>query len=125
MPTAGLNPYIKSSAQRRNSPAVLPPYQWHRFLLLHQSYNTGRRIYQLYHTIFWYFPAAAGRDNSNPLPDPEIKSDGTWFQMMVFRHVDLSEHQSLDRKSTRLNSSHVSISYAVFCLKKKIIESVR
>src|SRR5690606_41820486 len=26
-----------------------------------------------------------------------------------------------DRKSTRLNSSHVKISYAVFCLKKKII----
>src|SRR5699024_12519916 len=26
----------------------------------------------------------------------------------------------LDRKSTRLNSSHVSISYAVFCLKQKI-----
>src|SRR5690625_6803276 len=30
-------------------------------------------------------------------------------------HVD----SSLDRKSTRLNSSHVAISYAVFCLKKK------
>src|SRR5438477_341311 len=28
---------------------------------------------------------------------------------------------SLDRKSTRLNSSHMSISYAVFCLKKKTI----
>src|SRR5699024_12049065 len=28
----------------------------------------------------------------------------------------------LDRKSTRLNSSHVSISYAVFCLKKKNIK---
>src|SRR3712207_8285787 len=27
----------------------------------------------------------------------------------------------LDRKSTRLNSSHANISYAVFCLKKKII----
>src|SRR5690242_21623315 len=27
----------------------------------------------------------------------------------------------LDRKSTRLNSSHMSISYAVFCLKKKIL----
>src|SRR5690242_21408667 len=27
-----------------------------------------------------------------------------------------------DRKSTRLNSSHMSISYAVFCLKKKIIK---
>src|SRR6202789_4611836 len=29
----------------------------------------------------------------------------------------------LDRKSTRLNSSHYSISYAVFCLKKHIQES--
>src|SRR2546430_13456348 len=28
----------------------------------------------------------------------------------------------LDRKSTRLNSSHSQISYAVFCLKKKIAE---
>src|SRR5690554_7484257 len=28
--------------------------------------------------------------------------------------------EELDRKSTRLNSSHVRISYAVFCLKKKI-----
>src|SRR5690625_6187334 len=28
-----------------------------------------------------------------------------------------------DRKSTRLNSSHVAISYAVFCLKKKKLES--
>src|SRR5437868_15086915 len=28
-------------------------------------------------------------------------------------------NRSVDRKSTRLNSSHVSISYAVFCLKKK------
>src|SRR5690242_21094901 len=30
----------------------------------------------------------------------------------------------LDRKSTRLNSSHMSISYAVFCLKKKIAYSI-
>src|SRR5439155_26923482 len=29
------------------------------------------------------------------------------------------EWQIIDRKSTRLNSSHVAISYAVFCLKKK------
>src|SRR5207249_11951931 len=30
-----------------------------------------------------------------------------------------ARHVGIDRKSTRLNSSHVSISYAVFCLKKK------
>src|SRR5215469_276904 len=29
------------------------------------------------------------------------------------------DHESANRKSTRLNSSHVEISYAVFCLKKK------
>src|SRR5690242_21388245 len=29
-----------------------------------------------------------------------------------------------DRKSTRLNSSHMSISYAVFCLKKKNLNSI-
>src|SRR5690606_20261041 len=31
----------------------------------------------------------------------------------------LAQHDDVDRKSTRLNSSHVKISYAVFCLKKK------
>src|SRR5258707_5719379 len=35
-----------------------------------------------------------------------------------YRHT--SPTQPLDRKSTRLNSSHANISYAVFCLKKKI-----
>src|SRR5690625_6934587 len=33
--------------------------------------------------------------------------------------VTFGQHRSQDRKSTRLNSSHVAISYAVFCLKKK------
>src|SRR3712207_7230981 len=33
--------------------------------------------------------------------------------------VALSEMPGRDRKSTRLNSSHANISYAVFCLKKK------
>src|SRR5437899_6367029 len=33
--------------------------------------------------------------------------------------------ESGDRKSTRLNSSHLGISYAVFCLKKKKIEKTK
>src|SRR3712207_8377815 len=33
--------------------------------------------------------------------------------------VEDDEQQRQDRKSTRLNSSHANISYAVFCLKKK------
>src|SRR5690625_6912958 len=42
----------------------------------------------------------------------------------VFNRIivaDIPRWKYLDRKSTRLNSSHVAISYAVFCLKKKKI----
>src|SRR5438309_3482433 len=39
-------------------------------------------------------------------------------QRLIREHVAVLGRQ--DRKSTRLNSSHSSISYAVFCLKKKI-----
>src|SRR5690349_17880410 len=38
------------------------------------------------------------------------RGDGVWMLLVK---------PDLDRKSTRLNSSHVEISYAVFCLKKK------
>src|SRR5699024_12031783 len=43
----------------------------------------------------------------------KISSDQEITQM-----INITEEER-DRKSTRLNSSHVSISYAVFCLKKK------
>src|SRR5687768_18093519 len=39
--------------------------------------------------------------------------------VLVLRPLDQEDHQEGDRKSTRLNSSHGYISYAVFCLKKK------
>src|SRR5690625_5918364 len=39
------------------------------------------------------------------------------------RRADGSPDRRRDRKSTRLNSSHVAISYAVFCLKKKKTEA--
>src|SRR5690349_23421230 len=37
----------------------------------------------------------------------------------VHEHARRGDDERRDRKSTRLNSSHVEISYAVFCLKKK------
>src|SRR5699024_12472148 len=50
------------------------------------------------------------------LPDRAVPQQGHHFGLRD--HPDASAG---DRKSTRLNSSHVSISYAVFCLKKKNI----
>src|SRR3989442_11932841 len=40
-------------------------------------------------------------------------------------HLALDAIGLRDRKSTRLNSSHVRISYAVFCLKKKDMQKIR
>src|SRR5690625_6385168 len=47
--------------------------------------------------------------------------DGEFFLNNIpnGRHEVIFSFLGLDRKSTRLNSSHVAISYAVFCLKKK------
>src|SRR2546427_9374209 len=39
--------------------------------------------------------------------------------LRVIRKVEAIVREEIDRKSTRLNSSHSQISYAVFCLKKK------
>src|SRR3712207_8418660 len=52
----------------------------------------------------------------HPLPEPVRAEPGRSGPRMCFA-VRLGE----DRKSTRLNSSHANISYAVFCLKKKIL----
>src|SRR5699024_11899560 len=41
------------------------------------------------------------------------------WKKIILKYAPKKEPMEIDRKSTRLNSSHVSISYAVFCLKKK------
>src|SRR5690625_5855 len=46
-----------------------------------------------------------------------IKDGERIAQMVIAKHEQVQWTE--DRKSTRLNSSHVAISYAVFCLKKK------
>src|SRR5256885_6999122 len=42
-----------------------------------------------------------------------------WIERLSFRALGVNPAERIDRKSTRLNSSHLVISYAVFCLKKK------
>src|SRR3712207_8571914 len=70
-----------------------------------------------YTTLFRSTPAAErgflrGRqvDNARAILSPEISNTAESKR----EHIT-----DLDRKSTRLNSSHANISYAVFCLKKK------
>src|SRR5207249_11030841 len=57
-------------------------------------------------------------DHAQDAKEPARSSINAPIHKFRWLHVPGSVHQG-DRKSTRLNSSHVSISYAVFCLKKK------
>src|SRR5438552_5530337 len=52
-------------------------------------------------------------------PGEAIMRQGEWGGNTFYIAVDGSLDVFIDRKSTRLNSSHQIISYAVFCLKKK------
>src|SRR5439155_14595501 len=49
------------------------------------------------------------------------QSQGAFWSSLALRILEKSWTKT-DRKSTRLNSSHVAISYDVFCLKKKIMD---
>src|SRR5437773_7415435 len=54
-----------------------------------------------------------------PLRTVQQSDQGAAANGHLHRSRSADEFQEPDRKSTRLNSSHITISYAVFCLKKK------
>src|SRR5690625_5830281 len=56
------------------------------------------------------------KDPTAPFSD---EVEGLVTKAINDRYEDVAVDINVDRKSTRLNSSHVAISYAVFCLKKK------
>src|SRR5690625_7408466 len=77
------------------SPTLFP------YTTLFRSHGQARRAADLRHSPLSGKPAAVRREGAPA------------------RRPDRALQRSVDRKSTRLNSSHVAISYAVFCLKKK------
>src|SRR3712207_7552142 len=82
-------------------------------------------------TLFPYttlFRSCRGGNGTGPVPGRgEAAAQVTSFSYVppaaaTGRGSDVARwglHRAQDRKSTRLNSSHANISYAVFCLKKK------
>src|SRR3712207_7090015 len=75
-----------------------------------------------YHPMTMYFPLVV---HGAMLIEPTESESKASLDLFIATLRDLAmaakrgETERLDRKSTRLNSSHANISYAVFCLNKK------
>src|SRR5256885_9745256 len=79
-----------------------------------------------YTTLFRsHFTLAAGSPSTLRIPVNTVlfRANGLEVATLDGQHrvhlKSITQGRDLDRKSTRLNSSHLVISYAVFCLKKK------
>src|SRR5437870_13477994 len=81
------------------------------------------RLFLLLLTFFYAFPSSTHiypLSLHDALPISGYGSQQSGFRSQNGRRISVEQAADfLDRKSTRLNSSHVAISYAVFCLKKK------
>src|SRR5256885_8871721 len=94
-----------------------------------------RRIFPLIHFFFFFNDTATTEIYTLSLHDAlpicrafrsrcagsrrDVRRDSARKSRSGSPWADLRDHRGADRKSTRLNSSHLVISYAVFCLKKK------
>src|SRR5256885_12165916 len=96
---------------RRPPRSTLFPYTT---LFRSRAARPGARRHRLPHAAL----EDARRDVGVAVAPPERDVRAVGEQLVVL-------DAGADRKSTRLNSSHLVISYAVFCLKKKTIESTQ
>src|SRR5699024_12472391 len=77
--------------------------------------DTGDHIIKRIAAVGDLRPRGAAKMNNRVLSGGNIRGNGRAGAIVA----GVMPCYAQDRKSTRLNSSHVSISYAVFCLKKK------
>src|SRR2546430_13665532 len=70
-------------------------------------------------TLFPYTTLFRSSSSTDPGREPGVLDIGSLSLHRLFLSSHVSTLRQTDRKSTRLNSSHSQISYAVFCLKKK------
>src|SRR3712207_8263613 len=69
---------------------------------------------------FEYYTMQSGRTELRRVDPYQLLFEAGQFYLVGHSHERGDLRVFRDRKSTRLNSSHANISYAVFCLKKKI-----
>src|SRR5690625_5805481 len=94
---------------------VIPHKIANKFVRRHHYSGTYSRKSNLHFGVFLDNSLHGVMQYGSPIDKNKVidlVKDTRWNGMIELHRID--------RKSTRLNSSHVAISYAVFCLKKKI-----
>src|SRR5690606_41193743 len=105
-----------------SSPAAL--FRWsigHPPPLPRFPYTTLFRSQEIHARLHEWRTAGGGRQVQDPLAHlaRDIAAASPLLCFDEFQIEAVADAMIVDRKSTRLNSSHVKISYAVFCLKNK------
>src|SRR5699024_12244313 len=106
---------LPSSFQFRDSPHLLHPFPTRRSSDLSSPNDVKIAIENENDAYLTQFPGIGKKTARQIVLDLKGKVQIHDVDSSQLLNVDAGK----DRKSTRLNSSHVSISYAVFCLKKK------
>src|SRR5690606_40436076 len=89
-----------------------------------QHLFAGREVVLLDRTQSLRRCGVACQDHEVTAQLEQFKDTGFRKLVDLFKRPGAIGYTCIDRKSTRLNSSHVKISYAVFCLKKKNNKSI-
>src|SRR3712207_8438968 len=100
---------------RRPPRSTLFPYT-----TLFRSYFALHEPFERDGTDFWWLDWCCDESMANaPGLTPDTYINALYALRSAARGRRWLSFSRIDRKSTRLNSSHANISYAVFCLKKK------
>src|SRR5256886_13156048 len=91
--------YKPSQQPVRGNDAAIGDFSWHEL-----ATTDYKAAWAFYRALFGW----------EPRESIDMGPDGTYWEFGL-----AGRDETIDRKSTRLNSSHSQISYAVFCLKKK------
>src|SRR5438445_7332530 len=90
---------------------ILSPHLLYFFFFFTDTASTAIYTLSLHDALPVSSPSNA---QAGPVP-----IDDLFFTRSIYNPAWSPDSKQVDRKSTRLNSSHANISYAVFCLKKK------
>src|SRR5207249_9214369 len=90
-----------------------------RHFVVTPGFVNGHMHISYAHPVRGIFPDDLGSPLKQVFALQTAMTEDEEYHTTLLALLELVRNGTVDRKSTRLNSSHVSISYAVFCLKKK------